>query len=395
MFHFNYIESLLGIKDAEINDVITYGSSTIEVHFSLRRRQSECPSCHNMSDRVHDYRTQVVKGTPIGVRHVHLHYRKRRYVCLECGKKFYERNNFVPRYHRMSSELIAFIISELASTVSMKSVALRCNVSATTVARLLGYLAVGERRLPEVLSIDEFRGNTNTGKFQCILTDVEARRVVDVLPGRESRHITTYLSGFSREERNRVKVVVMDMTQGYKSIAKAYFKNAIIVADRFHYVRQVMFSLDRVRRDEQSSFATHRRRYFKRSRKLLSKRFNELNQENKDAVSVMLSLSPRLARAHFLKEKFLHFVDAPSFEDAKKRLTEWYMYVASCDLPEFNRCMETIVTWQDEILNSFKVPYTNGYTEGVNNKIKVLKRVAFGVRNFFRFRRRILHMMAV
>ena len=56
--------------------------------------------------------------------------------------------------------------------------------------------------------------------------------------------------------------------------------------------------------------------------------------------------------------------------------------------------MGTIFAWQDEVLNSFKVPYTNGYTEGVNNKIKVLKRVAFGVRNFFRFRRRILHMMA-
>ena len=70
------------------------------------------------------------------------------------------------------------------------------------------------------------------------------------------------------------------------------------------------------------------------------------------------------------------------------------MHVASCNLPEFNRCMETIVAWQDEILNSFKVPYTNGYTEGVNNKIKVLKRVSYGVKNFFRFRQRILHMMS-
>ena len=394
MFRFNYTGDLLGIKDAVIHDVVGVGDYLVEVHLSLRRRACQCPVCDSMSDRVHDYRTQVVKGAPIGARSLRLHYRKRRYLCTECGKRFYEPNCFVPRYHRMSAELIALVIHELASTVSMKSVACRYDISATTVARLLDYLAVGERKLPEVLSIDEFRGNTETGKFQCILTDAKQRRVVDILPGRESRHITAYLSGFSREERNQVKVVVMDMTQGYKSIAKAYFKNAIIVADRFHYVRQVMFSLDRVRRDEQSYFGMNRRRYFKRSRKLLSKRFKELTQENQDAVAVMLSLSPRLARAHFLKEKFLHFADSPSFEEAKKRLAEWYTHVASCDLPEFNRCMETIFAWQDEILNSFKVPYTNGYTEGVNNKIKVLKRVSFGVRNFFRFRRRILHMMA-
>lgn len=394
MFLFNYIESLLGIKDAEINDVITLGDSTVEVHFGLRRHPCECPACHSMSGRVHDYRTQVVKGAPIGARHLQLHYRKRRYVCPDCGKRFYEPNGFVPRYHRMSSELVAFVIRELASTVSMKSVASRCNISATTVARLMGYLAVGQRRLPEVLSIDEFRGNAETGKFQCILTDPERHQVVDILPGRESRHITSYFSGFSREERNQVKVVVMDMCQAYKSIAKAYFKNAIIVADRFHYVRLMMFSFDRIRRDEQSLFAVNRRRYFKRSRKLLSKRFSQLSKENQDAVAVMLSLSHRLAKAHFLKEKFLYFVDSSSFEEAKQRLTEWYMHVASCDLPEFNRCMETIVAWQDEVLNSFKVRYTNGYTEGVNNKIKVLKRVAYGVKNFVRFRQRILHMMS-
>ena len=77
-----------------------------------------------------------------------------------------------------------------------------------------------------------------------------------------------------------------------------------------------------------------------------------------------------------------------------KNLKHGIFYVSSSKLPEFDYCLQTISRWQEGILNSFKVPYTNGYTEGVNNKIKVLKRNAFGVRNFERFRSRILYMMA-
>lgn len=87
---------------------------------------------------------------------------------------------------------------------------------------------------------------------------------------------------------------------------------------------------------------------------------------------------------YLLKEKFLEFVDSVSLEEAKQKLRAWYLFVASSNLPEFIYCFNTITRWQDVILNSFRVPYSNGYTEGVNSKIKVLKRNAFGVRNFER-----------
>ena len=69
------------------------------------------------------------------------------------------------------------------------------------------------------------------------------------------------------------------------------------------------------------------------------------------------------------------------------------MYVSSCEINEFDECVKTIRNWEKYILNSFTCEYTNGYKEGVNNKIKVLKRNAYGVNNFKRFRNRILHIM--
>ncbi len=395
MLNSYYIEALLGIKDAIVNKIENSPDNTlINIHFEIKREIHECPQCKELTETIHDYRVQSIKGPPLGTQFIMLHYRKRRYRCTECGKRFYELNSFVPKYHRMSSSLVSFILQELKSTHSITSIANRSNVSHFTVRRLFNYIIPSRSPLPEVLSIDEFRGNTRAGKYQCILTDPKNHKVLDILPGRELKHLSEYFSSFSREERANVKVVVIDMWRPYRDIAKAYFKNALLVIDRFHYLRQVYWAFDKIRREEQLKFSKERRRYFKRSKKLLWARFSKLSDENKQAVEVMLMTSERLRMAYLLKEKFLEFMDASSFENAKQKLTAWYLYVSSCNLPEFDSCYATISRWQEGILNSFKVPYTNGYTEGVNNKIKVLKRNAFGVRNFDRFRARILYMMA-
>jgi transposase len=395
MLNTYYTEALLGIKDAIISKVEKRSQEPIiDIWFSLKRDIHECPRCHELTETIHDYRKQTVKGPPLGEYFMLYHYKKRRYICTECGKRFYENNNFVPRYHRMSSSLISFILGELKSTSSLVSISKRCNVSTFTICRLFGYIAPGTVKLPEVLSIDEFKGNTEAGKYQCIITDPEHHKVLDILPGRESHHLTSYFSSFSKKERDKVKVVVIDMWKPYRDIVQAYFKNAIVVIDRFHFIRQVFWAFDKIRREEQKKFSNERRRYFKRSKSLLWARFNKLSEENKVAVEVMLSTSERLRNAYLLKNKFMEFVDSTSLDEAKQKLNAWYLYVATCKLPEFDYCLGTISRWQDGILNSFSVPFTNGYTEGVNNKIKVLKRNAFGVRNFERFRSRILYMMA-
>ncbi len=118
-----------------------------------------------------------------------------------------------------------------------------------------------------------------------------------------------------------------------------------------------------------------------------------LTPEEIDQVNVMLATSEKLQKAYMLKEKFYNFVDSSDLESAKKNLKAWYMFVMFCELEEFDKCSRTIFNWQKYILNSFTCTYTNGYTEGVNNKIKVLKRNAYGVRNFWRFKNRIMHVI--
>lgn len=390
-----YTEELLGIKDANIIKIENDKKNQFtHIYFELERNIYECPNCKEITLLIHDYRWQTIKGPPMGHKKLLFHYHKRRYRCEHCGKRFYEPNNFVPRYHRMSYSLEAFILEELHNNHSVKSIAKHCNVSAFTVNRLFNFISPPTTKLPRVLSIDEFRGNTGGEKFQCILTDPENRKVIDILLGRSSFYLTEYFRSFSKKEREKVQIVIMDMTHYYKNIVECYFPNAMIVADKFHYTRLVYWAFDKVRKDVQKSLHPDRRKYFKRSKSLLWKHRSKLNQEQLDAVEVMLNISPRLSKAYLLKEKFLEFLASKDDFEAKKRLSFWFAFTDSCNLQEFQTCRETFFEWLNPILNSFKTPYTNGFTEGCNNKIKVLKRNAYGYRNYSRFRARILYMFA-
>lgn len=386
----DYTETLFGFKDMRVIKVESFANQK-HIHFELERKAHNCPRCQQRTDAVHDYRMQVFKDAPILEGHTFFHYRKRRYVCSHCGKRFYEKNDFLPRYYRMSTRLIQYVVGKMHSTHSVKSIAKLSNLSTPTVFRIFRFIEYPKPPMPRVLSIDEFKGNAGR-KFQGILTDPVNKKVLDILPGREGYILTDYFKRF--KDRDQVEYFVMDMCITYRELAKTFFKNATIVIDRYHWIRQGNWAFERVRKEEQKRFFATRRKYFKRSRYLLLKRRNRLSQEEMDQVTVMLSASRRLATAYLLKEKFYEFVDAPDYETAVKKLEEWYLYVGTQNEPEFEKCMKTIRNWQPYILNSFSCPHTNGYTEGVNNKIKVLKRNAYGLRNFDRFRNRILLMMS-
>lgn len=133
------------------------------------------------------------------------------------------------------------------------------------------------------------------------------------------------------------------------------------------------------------------RKYYKRSRKLLLTRYKKLKDENKQACDIMLLYNDDLRRAHRLKERFYDLCQNPKYSIQRKAFWEWIREAEQSGLKEFEKCAATYRNWSKEILNAFKYGITNGPTEGFNNRIKVLKRTSYGIRNFERFRTRILH----
>jgi transposase len=241
--------------------------------------------------------------------------------------------------------------------------------------------------LPEVLSIDEFRGNAGGQKFQAILTDAKNHKLFDILPTRSQTDLMLYLQEFPNKKQ--VKYFVTDMNNVYKDLAKTYFPNAIIVVDRFHVVRYVTWALENVRKRIQKELHPSKRKYFKRSRKLLLTHKSKLNEESLDALELMLHHSSDLAVAYHLKELFYEFMNSKDRTEATKKLQFFILAAQTSELNEFKPCLTMLGNWSKYILNAFECKYTNGYTEGTNNAIKVIKRNAFGYRKFNNFRNRI------
>jgi transposase len=388
MLQNDFTAKLLDMEHMIFRDV-EHTATSVHLSVEMERRVCTCPDCGTLTDRIHDYRTQRVKDCPIQGKMVTWLYRKRRYRCPCCGKRFYERNYLLPKWHHITNRLALLTMHQLEVRISRKELANMMGVSPSTVARWLTLLEFGKpERLPSVLSIDEFKGNTEYGKFQCILTAPKERRVVDILPTFAESDLRQYLSAF--QNKRSVRYFVTDMKKEYVSLAKSLFPNATIVIDRFHVVRYCTWALENVRKRVQKKLLPEQRRYFKRSRKLLLCRMSKLSAESKAAVERMLLFERDLREAYLLKEKFYEFMASKDSKQAKERLRAFRTFAFAAEIPEFNATLTMLHNWEPYILNAFDCPYSNGFTEGCNNAIKVIKRVAFGYRNFPNFRSRIL-----
>ena len=381
----DYTAKLLNLEDVIITNVENI-SDQLHIYIELPRSIHICPVCGASTDRIHDYRTQTIKDVPLA-RDTFLHLRKRRYRC-SCGKRFFEKNTFLPRYYRVTSRLVSEIIFSFRKLIPATEIGSRFNVSAITAMRYFNLFNKKLTKLPEVISLDEFKGNSGGQKYNSIVADPKDGAVLDILPNRYENDLIKYFSQFP--SKTNVKYFICDMNPHFRRVSKACFPNAVIVADRYHVVRQVYWAMERVRKNEQNKLSNRFRKYFKNSKHLLSKKPQKLTEEEMDRLAFMFEIAPRLADAYRLKNEFLAVIRTKSSAEGKHKLADWLLSAELLDIPEFWNCTKAYHNWFHEILNSMDVPWTNGFIEGCNNKTKVLKRVCFGMRNFNNFRKRIL-----
>ena len=391
MLYTDYTQKILNLQGVLLKNV-THSHFFTMIDIEMPVSTHTCPCCGTHTSYIHDYRRQLIRDIPAFGQPIILNYRRRRYRCPHCGKCFSEQHPFVPRYHRMTSRLVAHIINQLRSECSFTSVAKSVNLSVSTIILVFDILSFPRpKKLPHVFAIDEFKGNTGNIKYQCIITDPASKRVLDILPDRSQQQLIDYLKQWDSKSRKRVRYFVSDMWQQYTDIASAFFKNATQVIDRYHFIRQILWASDNVRKRVQKLYGDRNRKLFKRSKRLLIKRSSKLKDYEEERINAMMYISDELRQAYYLKEAFYTVIDAQSREEAKNLMADWILSAQNSGIPEYTSCSNTLINWQTGILNSFDVPYSNGFTEGCNNKIKVIKRNAYGYRNFERFRKRILH----
>ena len=135
MLQEHLIAKVLDMEHMILDDVEQFPNRMV-LRIRIERRVCECPACRALTDNVHDYRTQMVKDAPIQGKFVVWKYRKRRYRCPCCGKRFYESNYLIPKWHRITNRLALLAMNELSEKRSRKDITESVGVPPSSVARI-------------------------------------------------------------------------------------------------------------------------------------------------------------------------------------------------------------------------------------------------------------------
>lgn len=364
-----------------------------EAFIEMPVKEHCCPHCGYITTYIKDYRLQKVKDLSLAGKPLNVTIRKRRYICKNCNSTFTEDNPYIKRYCHFPLRFYLEALKETSDLQSFSAIARRMGASVTSIIRWFDNINYPKAELPNCIAIDEFKGNAGGEKFQCNLADPVKHKIIDILPNRDSEDLYKHFLEYPYEKRAKVKKVVMDLSTLFHSLAKQLFPEAKIIADKFHVIRVVINSLENVRKRIQKEFHDAKRKWFKRSRQLLLKPEYKLTDEDKIELNRMLNSSSELEKAWILKERFYEIFRKDTRTEAKKELRDWLLLANQLSVPEFKHCITTFTNWSTEIANIIGENISNGFIEGSNNKIKVLKRISFGFQNFRRSRNRILNLI--
>jgi transposase len=215
--------------------------------------------------------------------------------------------------------------------------------------------------------------------------------------------VERYLRSLPESQREAIEVVSIDPYEAYGQAIRNELPGARIVVDHFHLVRGVNTALDSVRRERQREHARRRPKGTRRSgqsaswrpdlyrvRHRLLKARERLSQRERRRLCALFEREPVIAEAWALKEAFRRIYRASDRHEAERRLDLFLAAVERAQLPAFTAFAEGVQLWRAELLAYFDEPTTNGYAEGVINKVKVIKRRAYGLPSFDGFRERVL-----
>jgi len=295
-----------------------------------------------------------------------------------------------------------------AEAQPLLSIGQDCSVSPTTVQRVITEVAKAykphHQALPKHLSFDEFKYAKGQMAFEYI--NVVTGDILDILEQRTSRTIKDhFITNYCLKDRKQVETVTIDMNAGYVNVIKEMFPQAEIIIDRFHLVQLINRAMNKCRISVMNTFNTSKGedkkkyRRLKRYWKLFLKRESELSHtEYKyydmfgqrleiNIVKEMLDYSPELKANYTLYQELLRAMTNRDFSTLENILERRSSMLISSYM---KTSLKTLRKHLPYIKNSFIYPYNNGRIEGINNKIKVLNRVAYGYRNFTNFKNRIL-----
>ena len=399
------LTELLNLEGVNVYSHRQYEGIGIILQIEAIEKESICGRCGSKSNKIHQNRRHIIKDLAWGEKAVFLEINRRQFKCEKCQKPFSEEMGFVKERRTYTKRLAIKTIEEVVAD-DISSVAKKGVVTTEEIERMLKDASANLSKLKPVglkrLGIDEIALIKGQGKYCAVLVDLERSKLLIILESRTKEELKKVLLGWGEEVLGDIEEVSIDLWKGYKSLVTEIMPKAQVVADRFHVMVQINKELDMQRKKEKRTMEKKIKLAKSQKEKLdnqnilagivaskysLLKNEKELNPKQKDKLVEVRNASPTLKIMHQLKEKFRKiFEEVERWADGLIELGEWL----STAQKYFVNSHSTIVRWLDEILADFDNRTTSGVVEGINNKLKLIKRSGYGFTNFENFRNRCL-----
>jgi len=365
-----------------------------EIRIYLRRtgKTGICPVCETHCRKVEAEFGRTIRDLDIANRTVMTTFIERKIIC-ECGFRGVEFLDFLDKYSHHTKRFEEYV-ALLCEKMTNKDVAEICRIDWKSV-KDIDKKSLSLRKVslysisPTGIGVDEVAYEKGH-KYFTIVREHTKNRVIWIGIGRKKEVLDQFFLELGPSKSAKITVATMDMWDPFIASVKEHCPNADIVFDKFHVSKKVNEALDTVRKIEFGNGDKRLRKIMKKKRFVILKRRKTLDEKEKETINALKEKNDTLYTAYLLKEQVLDIFDEKNGKIAVERFETWFANVASSGVTQFDKVVTTIKTYFEGIKNYFKHRITNAGAEGINNKINVIKRKAYGYRDLEYFMLKIL-----
>lgn len=378
---------ILGLPELEVERVDR--NDAISVYAKPKRRPC-CLYCEHPKVRIKATYQRTLKHTRQGNQLITLYVRSPKYHCQRCGRYFRHRFEGVrPRFRASEAFRLEVFEAHDGGVTQAKLRRTHC-ISAVTTERWYQNFCrariseMSNRPCPKVLGLDEHFFSKKHG-YATTMVDLRRNKVFDVRLGRSEASLHSFLRRLPGKDN--VKLVVMDLSETYRNIARQYFPSAKIVADRFHVVRLVNQHFMGAWKEADSEGRKNRGLI-----SLMRRHEWKLTNEQQNKLQHYLGDYPGLQALYEARQKLNRLLLLKNLrkQQVKQKLPILLKLIEQMRQSPLRRLAKTLTSWLEPIVMMWRSNKSNGPTEGFHNKMEMMSRRAFGFRNFENYRLRVM-----
>ncbi len=370
---------------------------SVVFHIEKNPGKRRCVDCRSRDVVLKGRISRRLRTLPIGGKKVFLQIHLHRLKCRSCGSLKLEPLLISDPKRHWTRALGRYVLG-LLSCMTIEDVSRHLGMSWGTIKEIhvqdLG-TRLKRRRLRHLrlIAVDEvaIRKGSN---YLTVVVDLETGEVVWVAESRKTEALEPFMRMLKRSGA-KIEAVAMDMWPAYSRAVNMHFGRDVIVFDRYHIMADYNKKLDLIRTTEAAKAGKEDKAIFKGVRYLLLKGSEKIAEDwdARKRLDELLAVNETISIAYILKEELRLFWRCRNMEEARTFLSNWLSQAWASGIDLLVKFANTLVRHMYGLLNYFNHRVTTGKVEGINNKIKVLKRQAYGYRDteYFKLRIYFLH----